>query len=138
MMLHPAAVSFVNNWRWWPGVFFMGNRHRRYTTTAKLSVSQCRDFSVTGVCHFLCLATKKLTKENSRTKELLRPFVRPTHLWCEGKRKYRLHSCCEQQGGGCAGVVCGASGCAVFRLVFFIIDRGCRWDETRCRGFNPL
>ena len=43
-----------------------------------------------NVCHFLCLETKKVTKENSRTKEWLRPFVRPTHLWQVRRRSFVL------------------------------------------------
>ncbi len=36
------------------------------------------------ICHFLFLEKKKVTKENSRTKEWLRPFVRPTHKDSDG------------------------------------------------------
>lgn len=44
-----------------------------------------------NVCHFLCLETKKVTKENSRTKEWLRPFVRPTHPWQVERRSPLLN-----------------------------------------------
>ena len=72
-----------------------------------------------GVCHFLCLETKKVTKENSRTKEWLRPFVRPTHQWQMWRRSFVW---AWQMSGAInwrlCFMKCREPGGAVFRLVF--------------------